>query len=492
MGAAPWRKEQCMKHFKWIGCFLLLALSISMASIANAEDDVLILLEKAIYTEETLGDLDEAVKIYQQILADSQAGRNIAAEALYRLGMCHQKSSRTVEAKSAFTKLAELYPEQVELIALTQNLGQNQLELQPAPWEDGEVLEFKVQTKGSQSGTGTYRVTRINSVAREGKQGWELKSYQGTLSRWDNAAVWFDSLNYNPGYSRLFTRMAGKDINAVYTSDGVYATTENAGQYSEKNVTLNRNVFDNAQIPEIFRCLPLKEGYRAVLPVFDSSNGSTYEAAVEVTAREEISVPAGTFDCFKIVLTHGPTKSTQWYWLTTDSHRYIVKSIYSGNQSMELNSISVADRNQPVHHKDLLAGFSLTLPPAWHIHRYMEAAQGTIFSIADPDGEADCMMTVTDIKDQSDSNVDQPIGDIGKLIDRTMSNTAKIYEAQFKDYHIRSGKLGNLHRLRPNDRTLYCRHESIDYGQGFRTLLLCHRQPGQDDTVPVRNRPGRI
>ena len=47
------------------------------------------LLEKAIFTEETVGDLKAAIKIYEQIVAEAEANRSHVAQARYRLGMCH-------------------------------------------------------------------------------------------------------------------------------------------------------------------------------------------------------------------------------------------------------------------------------------------------------------------------------------------------------------------------------------------------------------------
>ena len=45
-------------------------------------------LEKGIYTEETVGDLDAARDIYQQIVADAKADHFVAARAQFRLGQC--------------------------------------------------------------------------------------------------------------------------------------------------------------------------------------------------------------------------------------------------------------------------------------------------------------------------------------------------------------------------------------------------------------------
>ncbi len=45
-------------------------------------------LERGIYTEETVGDLDAAKDIYQQIVADAESDRVVAAQAQFRLAQC--------------------------------------------------------------------------------------------------------------------------------------------------------------------------------------------------------------------------------------------------------------------------------------------------------------------------------------------------------------------------------------------------------------------
>ncbi|MDR0842592.1 MAG: hypothetical protein LBP68_04130, partial [Acidobacteriota bacterium] len=61
-----------MKYAKRIGLGLTLvglALMLALAvGTAFPTEDVAVLLEKAIYTEETLGDLDAAIGIYRQIV----------------------------------------------------------------------------------------------------------------------------------------------------------------------------------------------------------------------------------------------------------------------------------------------------------------------------------------------------------------------------------------------------------------------------------------
>ena len=64
---------------------MLGSLAANAASPAEA-------LEKGIYNEETTGNVDEAIKHYQEVLADTQKTEGLAAQALYRhRSMLHQK-----------------------------------------------------------------------------------------------------------------------------------------------------------------------------------------------------------------------------------------------------------------------------------------------------------------------------------------------------------------------------------------------------------------
>ena len=58
-----------MKHLRRIGLVLIFVL---LSSSAFAAQDPAELMEKAIYAEETLGNLSEAIGIYQQVAADAK------------------------------------------------------------------------------------------------------------------------------------------------------------------------------------------------------------------------------------------------------------------------------------------------------------------------------------------------------------------------------------------------------------------------------------
>ena len=74
------------------------------------------LLEKGIFTEETVGDLDAAIKIYEQIVAEAAKNRSYAAQAQYRLGMCYLKKGKKDDAVAAFRMLIDRFPKQRQMI----------------------------------------------------------------------------------------------------------------------------------------------------------------------------------------------------------------------------------------------------------------------------------------------------------------------------------------------------------------------------------------
>ena len=80
------------------------------------------LLQSAIFAQEARGDLDTAIRIYQQILAGGPSMRLYAAQAQYRLGVCELRKKDAAAAKAAFAALARDFPDERELIARSREL----------------------------------------------------------------------------------------------------------------------------------------------------------------------------------------------------------------------------------------------------------------------------------------------------------------------------------------------------------------------------------
>ena len=75
------------------------------------------LFQEAIYKEEGDGNLQEAIDLYDQIVNDDSAKRNLRAKALMQIGLCYEKLGKQ-NAKLAFEKLVKEYSDQTEFVTL--------------------------------------------------------------------------------------------------------------------------------------------------------------------------------------------------------------------------------------------------------------------------------------------------------------------------------------------------------------------------------------
>ncbi len=94
--------------------FLLAGASLLFSGLVQKES-AKELFEKALYLEETKGDLESAVEVYQRIVEEFPAERKTAAQSLYHIGLCYEKLGLE-EAQKAFQKIIDIYPEQTYMV----------------------------------------------------------------------------------------------------------------------------------------------------------------------------------------------------------------------------------------------------------------------------------------------------------------------------------------------------------------------------------------
>ena len=95
-----------------------IAMAVLVASAgAGGQESAATLLEKAVFAEETQGDLAKAMAIYQRIVDDAEAARPHVARAAYRLGLCHLKKGDRAKAAEALRQAAARFPDQAATAA---------------------------------------------------------------------------------------------------------------------------------------------------------------------------------------------------------------------------------------------------------------------------------------------------------------------------------------------------------------------------------------
>lgn len=138
-----------MERFKSITIIFLLVGGL-LTSIALAKPAG-VLLQEGIYAEEIEGNLNAAIKIYEQIIKDDSAERAHVAQALYRLGLCHLKKQNEQQAKAVFEKLVTQFPEQTSIVDKAQPLLDEMTTPDPAALMPPETLVYlEVGSPGKQ------------------------------------------------------------------------------------------------------------------------------------------------------------------------------------------------------------------------------------------------------------------------------------------------------------------------------------------------------
>ncbi len=123
--------------------FVLLAL-VGLVANAHAQSAT-VLLQEGIYAEQTEGDLDKAIKIYNQVLEKYNNVERLAARATYQLGMCHLKKGEKDKAAEYFQEAVDYYPTQSSVVKKAQKQLEN---IKPEPKDsvfeqvDYHILRF--------------------------------------------------------------------------------------------------------------------------------------------------------------------------------------------------------------------------------------------------------------------------------------------------------------------------------------------------------------
>ena len=381
-------RKTMYRKFLFVG---FLAAGVAVSAPVKAES-VSELLEKGIYAQETVGDLDKAISIYKEVVKRAKADQLLAAKAQFNIGQCLLKKGKKAEAEAAFKKLIKDYPGAGELVAKAEKLLPESMPLGPVPWVDGEVLQLRLRmTTGIDIGTIIYT---SESADLDGRKVWQLGSRTLVALGGMNgfSRVYADWDTFKP-ISGVFENSMMGTSTAEYSGDRVDITVTGPGGKETKNeLTLSGTVYDNEQAFDVMRRLPLAPGYRTTLSVLGMFGGGKIDIPIEVQGKEMVKVPAGEFECFKIHL--GLVNQTFWY--ATDPHRYLVK-FRANAVDVELTSISRNKPGESRRYDNEKVGLSLAMPNDWYYYQAekpMEKKHDVMVALLDPRAIADCYFFV--------------------------------------------------------------------------------------------------
>jgi dipeptidyl aminopeptidase/acylaminoacyl peptidase len=131
--------------------------------------------------------------------------------------------------------------------------------------------------------------------------------------------------------SRAITQGAVSITLAV--ADGTITGRMSMGaQGQDISAALDGELFaDGAGAPLVLATLPLAEGYTTAFRNFSLQPPKARTVQLAVVGREEVTVPAGTFDAFVVELTSPDDENETTFWVAVESRR-AVKSVATGPQ----------------------------------------------------------------------------------------------------------------------------------------------------------------
>ena len=188
--------------------------------------------------------------------------------------------------------------------------GQSAVETQDVvatvPWPDQERLTYRF-TLGDQEGTALLTVDRRSDQ-------YELRVRFKAGEHLDESLIVVDAQTLRPARSERTITSTGQTVTAEYdAAEGiVQITVQEDGDERSRPLRLEEHYYDNESSFFLWRTVPLREGYEASYYSVLPNRGANALTTVRVVGRETVTVPAGTFDAWRIEIDAPAGKPVAW------------------------------------------------------------------------------------------------------------------------------------------------------------------------------------
>ena len=195
----------------------------------------------------------------------------------------------------------------------------SELKLSP-PWTGSEHFEYNIVAAkdGAAIGTGTIDVKPANSTTTIEQE-----------YRFDTVVqhniIQIDPQSLKPISGSQQVTGSKNDYSLATTYAGSALTIKATTAQGDKNLTIQvaPNAIDNDSVLMALRGIPFADGYTAPLNIVVAATALQVPSTLTVAARETLTVPAGTFETYKVALDFGSgSGQTAWFEVAAP-HRMI-------------------------------------------------------------------------------------------------------------------------------------------------------------------------
>jgi hypothetical protein len=181
------------------------------------------------------------------------------------------------------------------------------------PFSAGERLTYELRDDTGVVGRGTLTATRDGDQLLLAQEYLEAAAPEGEQATSDHSTVTVNATTLAP---RSVDRVIqGRDDSdryiGQYAADGsAVVLTQNDSK--ERTLELPANAYENESSLWLWRTLPFAEDYKSRYVSVNTVERKRQTVELEVTGQQKITVPAGTFDTWRLQVRNGRATRVAW------------------------------------------------------------------------------------------------------------------------------------------------------------------------------------
>jgi len=203
------------------------------------------------------------------------------------------------------------------------------------PWPDIEFTGYVIQDyDGNEIGSVALLIRKTVDIYNLNQR----YNFEGKSDLITMANVRIDNLKPLAGTITISEIAFSPIVTYLYKEDGtltIDAATEEGNRHTV--ITVPEDAYDNNELLFLLRTIPFEIGYTATFTdVKVITKAEKRTATVTVVGEEELQVPAGNFDTYKVEFTSDGNK--KYFWYAKEKPHYLVK-LDDGNGVILLEEI---------------------------------------------------------------------------------------------------------------------------------------------------------
>lgn len=179
------------------------------------------------------------------------------------------------------------------------------------PWADAETASYILRERdgdGEERGHGTL------SVRREGDHYRLVLRFEDGVNS-DESSVLVDAETLKPVSVRreIVSPDERSVVEGQYEQGVVQITARTDDRERSSPLRLEEHYYENESSLFLWRTLPFREGYGASYRTVLVNRRAQQVVEVRVAGRESVTVPAGTFEAWRVEVRSGGVEQVAWY-----------------------------------------------------------------------------------------------------------------------------------------------------------------------------------